>query len=116
MNPATSLEVLDWANDNVDVLLVMSANLGFGGQTFIAASLRKLQAARRIIDREFAAFGRGIRLEVDGGIKVETIRRHAEAEVNTFVGGSAIFGRPSYREMIDEMRAALVGSLRQRTP
>jgi ribulose-phosphate 3-epimerase len=94
----------------------MSVNPGFERQSFIAGSLRKLEAARRLIDREFAPSGRGIWLEVDGGIKVEDIRRVAEAGADTFVAGRAIFSRPSYREVIDEMRAVLVGSLRQRSP
>jgi ribulose-phosphate 3-epimerase len=113
-NPATSLEVLEWTIGKVDLVLVMSVNPGFGGQSFIDSSLRKLETVRRLIDLERAASGRGIRLEVDGGIKIDNIRRVADAGADTFVAGSAIFGRPRYCEVIDEMRAALVGSLRQR--
>ena len=102
-NPATPLDLLDWVIDKVDLILIMSVNPGFGGQGFIDSALRKTEAARRIID----ASGRDIRLEVDGGIKVDNIRRVAAAGADTFVAGSAIFGRPDYKAVIDAMRAEL---------
>jgi len=102
-NPATSLEVLDWMIDEIDLILIMSVNPGFGGQSFIDSALRKIEQARKRID----ASGRDIRLEVDGGIKVDNIARVAAAGADTFVAGSAIFGKPDYRSVIDAMRAAL---------
>ena len=102
-NPATPLDVLEWVIDKVDLVLVMSVNPGFGGQSFIESALKKTEAARRIIDRS----GRDIRLEVDGGIKVDNIRSVAEAGADTFVAGSAIFGQPDYKVVIDAMRAQL---------
>ena len=109
-NPATPLDVLDWCIDKVDLVLIMSVNPGFGGQSFIDSALRKTQAARRIIDAEFARSGRDIRLEVDGGIKIDNIRRVADAGADTFVAGSAIFGKPDYKAVIDAMRGELVGA------
>jgi ribulose-phosphate 3-epimerase len=106
-NPATPLDVLDWVIDKVDLILIMSVNPGFGGQSFIDSALRKTEAARQRIDAEFARSGREIRLEVDGGIKVDNIRRVAGAGADTFVAGSAIFGQPDYRAVIDAMRAEL---------
>ena len=102
-NPAEPLDVLEWVIDKVDLVLIMSVNPGFGGQSFIDSALRKLEKARKIID----ASGRDIRLEVDGGVKVDNIRRIADAGADTFVAGSAIFGQPSYKAVIDAMRAAL---------
>ena len=102
-NPATPLDVLDWVIDKLDLVLVMSVNPGFGGQAFIDSALRKIERARRLID----ASGRDIRLEVDGGIKVDNIRRAADAGADTFVAGSAIFGKPDYRAVIDAMRREL---------
>ncbi len=102
-NPATPLDVLEWVIEKVDLVLVMSVNPGFGGQSFIDAALRKIERARRLID----ASGRDIRLEVDGGIKVENIRRVADAGADTFVAGSAIFGQADYKAVIDAMRAEL---------
>ena len=102
-NPATPLDVLEWVIDKVDVVLLMSVNPGFGGQSFIDSALRKAEAARRFIERS----GRDIRLEVDGGIKVDNIRRVADAGADTFVAGSAIFGQPDYKTVIDAMRAEL---------
>ena len=102
-NPATPLDVLEWVIDKVDLVLIMSVNPGFGGQSFIDSALRKTEAARRVIERS----GRDIRLEVDGGIKVDNIRRVAEAGADTFVAGSAIFGQPDYKAVIDAMRAQL---------
>ena len=102
-NPATPLDVLEWVIDKVDLVLVMSVNPGFGGQSFIPSALKKIAQARRIID----ASGRDIRLEVDGGIKIDNIRLAADAGADTFVAGSAIFGHPDYRAVIAAMRAAL---------
>ena len=97
------LDVLEWTIDKVDLVLIMSVNPGFGGQSFIDSALRKVEQARRLIERT----GRDIRLEVDGGIKVDNIRRVADAGADTFVAGSAIFGQPDYRSVIDAMRAEL---------
>ena len=102
-NPATPLDVLEWTLDNIDLVLIMSVNPGFGGQSFIDSALRKTEQARRLIE----ASGRDIRLEVDGGIKVDNIRRVADAGADTFVAGSAIFGKPDYRAVIDAMRDQL---------
>ena len=102
-NPAAPLDLLEWVIDKVDLVLVMSVNPGFGGQSFIDSALRKVERARRIID----ASGRDIRLEVDGGIKADNIRRVADAGADTFVAGSAIFGQPDYKAVIDAMRRAL---------
>jgi ribulose-phosphate 3-epimerase len=102
-NPGTPLDVLDWVIDKVDLILIMSVNPGFGGQSFIDSALRKLEQARRLIERT----GRDIRLEIDGGVKVDNIRRIADAGADTFVAGSAIFGQPDYRQVIDAMRAQL---------
>jgi ribulose-phosphate 3-epimerase len=102
-NPATSLDVLEWVIDKVDLVLIMSVNPGFGGQSFIDSALRKLEKARKIID----ASGRDIRLEVDGGVKVDNIRRIADAGADTFVAGSAIFGKSDYKAVIDAMRMEL---------
>ena len=102
-NPAASLDVLDWMIDEIDLILIMSVNPGFGGQSFIDSALRKIEQARKRID----ASGRAIGLQVDGGIKVENIARVAAAGADTFVAGSAIFGQPDYRVVIDAMRAAL---------
>jgi ribulose-phosphate 3-epimerase len=102
-NPAQSLEVLEWVLDEVDLVLVMSVNPGFGGQRFIDASLRKIEQARRLVDRS----GRDIRLQVDGGIKADNIRRAADAGADTFVAGSAIFGQRDYAAAIAGMRTAL---------
>jgi ribulose-phosphate 3-epimerase len=106
-NPAAPLDVLEWVIDKVDLVLIMSVNPGFGGQSLIDSALRKCEAARRIISRESARSGRDIRLEVDGGIKADNIRRVAEAGADTFVAGSAIFGQPDYRRVIDTMRKEL---------
>jgi ribulose-phosphate 3-epimerase len=102
-NPATPLDVLEWTIEKVDVVLLMSVNPGFGGQSFIDSTLRKCEKARRLIESS----GRDIRLEVDGGIKVDNIRRVADAGADTFVAGSAIFGQPDYRAVIDAMRQRL---------
>jgi ribulose-phosphate 3-epimerase len=102
-NPAQPLDVLDWVIEDIDLILIMSVNPGFGGQGFIDSALRKVEAARQRI----RASGKDIRLEVDGGIKVDNIRRVADAGADTFVAGSAIFGKPNYKAVVDQMRAAL---------
>ena len=106
-NPAESVDVLEWVIDKVDLVLVMSVNPGFGGQSFIPGALRKVEKLRRIIDAHQRETGRDIRLEVDGGIKTDNIRAVADAGADTFVAGSAIFGQPDYRTVIDAMRAEL---------
>jgi ribulose-phosphate 3-epimerase len=102
-NPGTPLDVLEWVIDKVDLVLIMSVNPGFGGQSFIPSALKKIAQARRLIE----ASGRDIRLEVDGGIKVDNIRQVADAGADTFVAGSAIFGKPDYKSVVDAMRAEL---------
>ena len=89
--------------DDIDLVLIMSVNPGFGGQSFIDSALRKIEDVRRRID----ASGKDIRLEVDGGIKTDNIARVAAAGADTFVAGSAIFGKPDYAAVITDMRAAL---------
>lgn len=103
-NPAEPLDVLDWVIEDIDLVLIMSVNPGFGGQSFIDSALRKIEDVRQRID----ACGKDIRLEVDGGIKADNIRRVADAGADTFVAGSAIFGKPDYKTVIDQMRSALV--------
>ena len=102
-NPAEPLDVLDWVIDDLDLILIMSVNPGFGGQSFIESALRKIEAVRKRID----ACGKDIRLEVDGGIKVDNIRRVADAGADTFVAGSAIFGHKDYKAVVDAMRTEL---------
>jgi ribulose-phosphate 3-epimerase len=107
-NPATPLDYLKYVIDKVDMVLLMSVNPGFGGQSFIPSALDKLREARRIIDES----GRDIRLEIDGGVKVDNIRAIAEAGADTFVAGSAIFNTPDYKATIDAMRAELAAARR----
>jgi ribulose-phosphate 3-epimerase len=102
-NPAAPIDVLEWVIDKVDLVLIMSVNPGFGGQSFIPSALRKIEQVRKLID----ASGRDIRLEVDGGIKVDNIRRVADAGADTFVAGSAIFGQKDYAQVIAAMREQL---------
>jgi ribulose-phosphate 3-epimerase len=102
-NPATSLDYLKYVMDKVDMILIMSVNPGFGGQRFIPSALDKLREARQIID----ASGYPIRLEIDGGVKVDNIRQIAEAGADTFVAGSAIFQSENYKTIIGKMRAEL---------
>lgn len=102
-NPATPLSYLDYVMDKVDMILLMSVNPGFGGQSFIPSTLKKAQEVRKRID----ASGRKIRLEVDGGVKVDNIREIAAAGADTFVAGSAIFNTSDYKATIDKMRAEL---------
>jgi ribulose-phosphate 3-epimerase len=104
-NPATPLHHLDHVLDKVDMVLLMSVNPGFGGQSFIASTLPKIAAVRRLIDRS----GRDIRLEVDGGVKVDNIGAVAAAGADTFVAGSAIFGAKDYAATIAAMRRAIAG-------
>jgi ribulose-phosphate 3-epimerase len=102
-NPATPLSLLDHVMDKIDMILIMSVNPGFGGQSFIPQALAKIADARRRIDES----GREILLEVDGGIKIDNIAAAARAGADTFVAGSAIFGQPDYKAVIDAMRAQL---------
>jgi ribulose-phosphate 3-epimerase len=102
-NPATPLHHLEHVMDKLDLILIMSVNPGFGGQSFIPEALKKIVAVRELID----ASGRDIMLEVDGGIKPENIAEAAKAGADTFVAGSAIFGKPDYKAVIDTMRAQL---------
>ncbi|MBE4467312.1 ribulose-phosphate 3-epimerase [Vibrio parahaemolyticus] len=103
LNPATPLAHLEFIMDKVDLILLMSVNPGFGGQSFIPHTLDKLRAVRKIIDES----GRDIRLEIDGGVKVDNIREIAEAGADMFVAGSAIFSQPDYKQVIDQMRTEL---------
>ncbi len=103
LNPATPLSYLEYLMDKVDMILLMSVNPGFGGQSFIPHTLDKLRAVRKLIDES----GRDIRLEVDGGVKVDNIREIAEAGADMFVAGSAIFDQQDYKAVIDDMRAEL---------
>ncbi|QYK07235.1 ribulose-phosphate 3-epimerase [Shewanella zhangzhouensis] len=102
-NPATPLHYLDYVMDKLDVILLMSVNPGFGGQSFIPATLDKLKQVRERID----ASGYDIRLEVDGGVKEDNIAEIAAAGADMFVAGSAIFGKPDYKAVVDRMRAEL---------
>jgi ribulose-phosphate 3-epimerase len=103
LNPATPLHCLDYVMDKLDVILLMSVNPGFGGQSFIPSTLDKLRAVRQRIDES----GRDIRLEVDGGVKVDNIAEIAKAGADMFVAGSAIFSQPDYQVVIEQMRAEL---------
>jgi ribulose-phosphate 3-epimerase len=105
-NPATPLQYLEHVLDKVDLILIMSVNPGFGGQSFIPEALKKIAAVRQMID----ASGREIMLEVDGGIKVDNIAEVARAGADTFVAGSAIFGKPDYKATIDAMRKQLASA------
>ena len=102
-NPAAPLDVLNWVIDDLDLILLMSVNPGFGGQSFIDSALRKVAAVRQRID----ACGKDIRLEVDGGIKTQNIAQVASAGADTFVAGSAIFGNPDYKQVMEAMRREL---------
>ncbi|PFG55161.1 ribulose-5-phosphate 3-epimerase [Vibrio sp. ES.051] len=103
LNPATPLTLLEFIMDKVDMILLMSVNPGFGGQSFIPHTLDKLRAVRKMIDES----GRDIRLEIDGGVKLDNIRQIAEAGADMFVAGSAIFSQPDYKAVIDKMREEL---------
>ena len=102
-NPASSLDALEWELDQLDLVLLMSVNPGFGGQSFIPGTLKKIERVRKMID----ASGRDVRLEVDGGIKTDNIRAAFDAGADTFVAGSAIFGQKDYKAVIDAMRVQL---------
>ena len=102
-NPATPLHHFDHVLDKLDLILIMSVNPGFGGQSFISEALKKISTVRQLID----ASGRDIMLEVDGGVKVENIAEIAKAGADTFVAGSAIFGKPDYKAVINAMRSQL---------
>ena len=106
LNPATPVEVLDYVLDELDLVLVMSVNPGFGGQAFIPSALDKLRRVRERIDRS----GRDVRLEIDGGVKPDNIRTIAAAGADTFVAGSAIFNAGDYRAVIDAMRAEVAAA------
>ncbi len=112
-NPATPLAVLDHVMEQLDMILLMSVNPGFGGQSFIPATLKKISLARSRIDQHVASGGQAILLEVDGGVKTNNIRAIAAAGADTFVAGSAIFGQPDYRQVIDAMRAELAQSQKE---
>jgi ribulose-phosphate 3-epimerase len=105
-NPATPLSYLDYVLDKIDMVLLMSVNPGFGGQSFIPSALRKLAEARALIDRS----GRPVRLEIDGGVKVDNIGAVAAAGADTFVAGSAIFGAKDYAATIAAMRDRIAGA------
>ena len=105
-NPATPLSYLDFVLDQIDLVLIMSVNPGFGGQSFIPGALDKLRRVRELIDRS----GRDIRLEIDGGVKAENIAEIARAGADTFVAGSAIFNAPDYADVIARMRAAVAAT------
>jgi len=102
-NPSTPLDICKYVMDKIDIILLMSVNPGFGGQSFIPATLDKAKEARKMIDES----GYDICLEIDGGVKVDNIKEIAEAGVDMFVAGSAIFNTPDYKETIDQMRAEL---------
>ena len=106
LNPATPVDVLDYLLEDLDYVLLMSVNPGFGGQAFIPSTLRKLREVRARID----ALGKPIRLEVDGGVKADNIGEIAAAGADTFVAGSAIFGHADYRQIIAEMKAAVAAT------
>jgi len=110
LNPATPLDWLDWTIDKLDLVLLMSVNPGFGGQSFIPGTLAKLADARKRVDAACARTGREILLEVDGGIKVDNIAAAAAAGADTFVAGSAIFGAHDYKATIAQMRRALAAA------
>jgi ribulose-phosphate 3-epimerase len=109
LNPATPLDYLDYIMDKIDIILLMSVNPGFGGQSFIPATLKKLQQVKQRI----IASGLNIRLEIDGGVKVENIAEIAKAGADMFVAGSAIFNQPNYKTVIDAMRKELAGVIHE---
>jgi ribulose-phosphate 3-epimerase len=110
LNPATPIHHLDHALDQIDLVLLMSVNPGFGGQSFIPSTLAKIEQVRKMLDRYQETSGRAIRLEVDGGIKIDNIASIAKAGADTFVAGSAIFGQENYRGVIDAMHKAIGSS------
>lgn len=108
LNPATPVEALDWVLEDLDLVLLMSVNPGFGGQAFIPSALQKLRQVRARID----ALGKPIRLEIDGGVKPDNIGAIAAAGADTFVAGSAIFNAPDYAAVIAKMRAEVAAARR----
>jgi ribulose-phosphate 3-epimerase len=106
-NPATPLGYLDYVLDKIDLVLLMSVNPGFGGQKFIPSSLDKLRQTKQILSKYEQETGKHIRLEIDGGVNPENIAEIAQAGADTFVAGSAIFGKPDYQAVINQMRKAL---------
>ncbi len=108
LNPGTPLSVLDYLIDEVDLILLMSVNPGFGGQSFIPATMEKIRKVRALIE----ASGRDIHLEVDGGVKIDNIGEIAQAGIDTFVAGSAIFGQPDYPGIIAKMRDEIAKATR----
>ena len=106
LNPATPVDVLDWVLPDLDMVLLMSVNPGFGGQGFIPSALDKLRKVRAMID----ATGKPIRLEIDGGVKPDNIGAIAQAGADTFVAGSAIFGHPDYAQVIGQMKQAVAAT------
>jgi len=111
LNPASPIHLLDHALDQIDLVLLMSVNPGFGGQSFIPSTLTKITQVRKMLDQYRDASGRSIRLEVDGGIKVDNIAAIAKAGADTFVAGSAIFGKPNYRDVIEAMHKEIASSI-----
>jgi ribulose-phosphate 3-epimerase len=111
LNPASPIQFLDHALDQIDLVLLMSVNPGFGGQSFIPSTLTKITQVRKMLDQYREASGRSIRLEVDGGIKIDNIGAIAKAGADTFVAGSAIFGKPNYRDVIEAMRKEIASSI-----
>jgi ribulose-phosphate 3-epimerase len=107
LNPATPLHYLDFVLDKIDLVLLMSVNPGFGGQQFIPSTIDKIKQTRQLLDTYAQKSGRQIRLEVDGGINTQNIAQIAAAGADTFVAGSAIFGKPDYAHVISEMRREL---------
>ncbi len=107
LNPATPVEVLDYVLEDLDLVLLMSVNPGFGGQSFIPSALDKLRVVRQRIDAVVARTGRPIRLEIDGGVKPDNIAEIAAAGADTFVAGSAIFGQRDYAAVVAQMKAAV---------
>ena len=111
LNPASPIHLLDHALDQIDLVLLMSVNPGFGGQSFIPSTLTKITQVRKMLDQYREASGRSIRLEVDGGIKIDNIGAIAKAGDDTFVAGSAIFDKPNYRDVIEAMRKEIASSI-----
>lgn len=109
LNPATPVHCIEHVINKIDLVLIMSVNPGFGGQSFIPQALVKIKQVRQLIDIHIANGGQNIRLEVDGGVKPDNIAQIAAAGADTFVAGSAIFGKSDYKAVIDEMRAQLAG-------
>ena len=107
LNPATPVDVLDYVLEELDLVLLMSVNPGFGGQSFIPSALDKLRAVRQRIDAVTARTGKVIRLEIDGGVKPDNIAEIAKAGADTFVAGSAIFGHSDYAAVVAQMKAAV---------